>query len=221
MVVAAAGKWAAMCFCVAFAALACAPHGVDSSPRPTSGFSADSLIVSVDDVRRIADNGSLTSQPELDVYQPTSQQAEPDVPSACEAVNGGEQTFTGGWRQFRSVQYSGSTPPTVSGGGNLYSAVSQAVGIYPDEAAARAAFDRLISTLKACSALHDKYYDFAVKNEDSSTVTLDYSNEYLHNIMCNMVSVKSSVLAYVGVGGIPQSERIAQTVLQAITDRIG
>jgi hypothetical protein len=200
--------------------LACVPHGVDSSTEPTLGFSADSLIVSLDDVRLFADNDSLTSRPESDVHQPTRRQAGPDVPSACKAVFGGEETFAGGWRQFRSVQYSGSTRPTVSGGGNLYSAVSQAVGIYPDEEAARAAFDHVASTLTACSALHDKYYDFSVKNEDSTTVVLDYSNQYLHDIMSNMIRVKSCVLAYVEVGGFPQSERIAQTVLQTITDRV-
>lgn len=218
-IVTATGKSAVIACSAAFAVLACAHPGGNSSAEFSSGLTAESLIVSLDDVRRIADNGDLASPPESDVHKPSHQESRPDVPPPCQAVFGGEATFAGGWRQFRSVQYSGLTRPTISGGGKLYSAVTQAVGIYPDDGSARTAFDRLVPVLKACSALHNKYYDFTVNEEDPFTLALDYSDQYLHDIMSNIVRLESSVLIYVAVGGFPKSDRIARTVVQTITDR--
>jgi hypothetical protein len=202
--------------CVAIAVSACAHPGAKT--KPPSDNAADTLIVSVDDVRRIVGDNQLVSQPGLDVRQPSRQDPGPDPQPPCRAVLGGEAMFGSGWRQFRSVEYSGLTMPTISGlpGGAMYAGVTQAVGIYPDEGAARTAFDRLVPALTACSDLHARYYMFTVNEQDPSTAALDYFEKYRSKIY----RVKSSALIYVGVMGFPQAERITRTVLQTITDRI-
>lgn len=202
--------------CVAVGLSACAHPGAEM--KPPSDDAADALIVSVDDVRRIVGDNRLASQPGLDVHQPSRQNPGPDAQPPCRAVLGGEATFGSGWSQFRSVEYSGLTMPTISGlpGGAMYAGVTQAVGIYPDEGAARTAFERLVPALKACSDLHVKYYGFTVNEQDPSTAVLDYFEKYRSKIY----RVKSSAVIYVGVIGFPQAERITGTVLQTITDRI-
>lgn len=92
--------------------------------------------------------------------------------------------------------------------------VVQAVGIYPDPETARAIFDQLLPSLTACAALHDKNYEFTVGQPDPDTVTM---NSKLWKLIYR---VKSSVLINVGALGLPQSEQTAQTIVQAITDRV-
>jgi hypothetical protein len=206
----AAGKSAVFACSVAVAVSACAHQDVAvNSTEPDSGITADSLILGVDDVRRIAGFAGLTSEPALDLRQPGH--SDSGAPAPCRIVFDQEVTFDGGWTQFRSVTYNGENN---AGPAPVINGVAQAVGIYPDDAAAHTAFDRLVPALTACSTLHARYYDFTVQRRDPSTVALCYDQ------CSSMYRVKSSVLINVEVSQFKQSERIARTVLQNIADRV-
>jgi hypothetical protein len=208
-----ARKLAVICCCVvATAVSACGAHEngtVKASNEPTSRLTAGSLIVSVEDVRRIADFSGLTPEPALDLHQPGH--SDSDAPASCRAVFDQQVTFDGGWTQFRSVTYNGEASV---GPAPVLNGVAQAVGVYPDDAAARTAFDHLVSALSACSAAHANNYEVTVHEQDPSTVALH------HEQFDSVYRVKSSVLIEVEVSQFPQSGRIASSVLQTITDRI-
>ncbi|HWS91401.1 MAG TPA: sensor domain-containing protein [Mycobacterium sp.] len=169
--------------------------------------SADSLIVSLDDVRRIADRSDLSSDPNFDVRQPRGMhQYDSEYPSQCQVEFDQDVAFGNDWKQFRSVEYSGA--------GN--NAVTQAVAIYSDPAAARAAFDRVSSALTACSGLQVPNLAFTVRQQDPSTVARCGDNQ-----CSELYRVKSSVLISVAVAHFPRTaEQIANSVLQTISDRI-
>jgi hypothetical protein len=129
---------------------------------------------------------------------------------------GGEQdvTFTAGWKEFRAVAYSGTTDDLQPAGIAPINQVSHAVAVYPAAGAARGALDRLESTLKDCTSLHDSAFDFSLGKPDASTLKLSSAG------WSHVYRAKSSVLVSVGVLGIEPTEQVANTVLQTITDRI-
>lgn len=182
---------------------ACLPLQANAEP----GLSADTLIVSLEEVRRIADFPDLNSQPLLDVRQPGGlHQYDSQYPSPCQVTFDQDVAFGNDWKQFRSVGYVGA--------GNY--GVTQAVGVYPDPPAARAAFDRVASALTACSALNVPNFGFTVRQPDPSTI-----ERCVDNRCFDAFRVKSSVLINVDVAHFPRTaEQIATTVLQTISDRI-
>ncbi|MEB3983889.1 sensor domain-containing protein [Mycobacterium sp. 663a-19] len=188
------------------------PPGKASSTA-TAGITTDSLVVSLDDVRRISGVDALQAGPRSEVRQPRHSNS--DAPGPCRAVFDQEATLDDGWTQFRSVTFNGDT---YGGVGDVkirgVANVIQAVGIYRDDGAARAAFDRLVSTLTACSGLHAANYDFTLDQTDPSTVAFNSDQWKL------IYRVKSSALINVGALGLPQSEQTARTIDQTITDRI-
>ncbi|AGL37523.1 sensor domain-containing protein [Mycobacterium avium] len=179
----------------------------------TSGKSVETLLVNLDDVRRIADTESLNSGPGSQVQQP--RHSDSNTPTPCRAVFDQEAIFDGDWTQFRSATYNGDV---YSGTGQVkvrgIANVVQAVGIYRDADTARAHFDQLLPSLTACTALHAKNYDFTVRQLDTDTLSLSSSVWKL------FYRVKSSVLLYVGALGVPQTEQSAQQILQTITNRV-
>lgn len=185
---------------------ACAAHddAVKASAQPAPALSVDSLIVSVEDVQRITNFDDLTSDPQFDVRQPGKLDA--DSPPPCPVVFDQQATFGGGWTQFRSVQYSGAANKGVT----------QAVGIYPDDQSARAAFDRLATSLTQCSSRHAEGIDYTIKKSDPATLEVCFAE------VCKVAfGVKSSVLIDVSVQQFPTTaEQIAHTVLQTIAGRI-
>lgn len=212
----AAGKAAAIVGLLVVAISACAHSetAVKEKADPVSAAAADSLIVDLDEVRRITHVDGLTSYPEGDVRQPAH--FDSDVPAPCQAAYDQESAYGDGWTRFRSVTYSGVTS-SVPGGANKMMVVTQAVGIYPDDVASRSAFDRLVPLLNACSAMHVKYYDFTVETPDDSTVELHYGEPSSSKVIYR---VKSSVLIDVVVQGFADSGRIGGTVIDAIADGI-
>jgi hypothetical protein len=94
--------------------------------------------------------------------------------------------------------------------------ITQVIGIYPDENAARVVFEQLTPTLTECSELHDKYHNFTVIRSNSSAIALDYAIELSY-----IYRVQSSALIQVTVGGFPQEEKIAKNIVQDIVDRVG
>jgi hypothetical protein len=170
------------------------------------------LIVSVEEVRRIANFEELTAHSHADLRHPPS--GDVNAPGPCRAAGTSDLTFASGWSEFRSAGYSGVTDDIEPGGIALVDSVSQAVAIYPDTHAARNALDQLESSLTACVALHDANYGFRLDKPDSSTLRIT-DNGWSH-----LYRAKNTVLVSVGVLGIEPAERIATTVLDAITDRI-
>ncbi|WP_142277565.1 sensor domain-containing protein, partial [Mycobacterium timonense] len=160
---------------------------VSSSSKPTPAITADSLIVTLGEVRRITGVDTLASPPDSEVHQPRHFKS--DLPFACQSVFDQQTAFGDGWKQFDTATYfadtyTGDGPTKVRGMADI----GQAVAVYPDEASAHTAFDRVVSQLTACSALHLPRYEFAMDKSDPSAVTLN------NNGWTVIYRIKSSVL---------------------------
>lgn len=190
---------------------------------------AGSLVVSLDDARQISGVDDLRSNPDGDDDQPGHLSSEP--PGACRVFDP-QVAFGNNWTQFRSAVYNGfadepiagvsepgSKEPGITGGAASLPPkplmIGQAVGIYPDQVAARVAFESLIPALIECSELHARYYKFAVDQPDESTVVLNYDidSKVIYH-------VKNSTLINLSASGFSESGHIADAVLRNITDRI-
>ncbi|GFG63751.1 sensor domain-containing protein [Mycobacterium kubicae] len=207
----AARRLAAMA-CTAVVATSACSHS-NSAAKTNSGPSGvDALIVSVEEVRRIANYEELTSHSHADLRHPPP--GDLNAPGPCRAAGTSDLTFASGWTEFRSAGYSGVTDDIDPGGNALVDSVSQAVAIYPDALAARNALNQLESSLTACTALHDPKYDFTLDKSDPTTLKI------IDQGWSHLYKAKNSVLISVGVVGIEPAERIAATVMQTITERI-
>jgi hypothetical protein len=191
---------------------ACSTPPVNMGALPAEHAYADSLIVSVEDVRHIANFEGLSPYSYADRHQPL--EADASAPGPCRAVGSSNLTFTAGWKEFRAVAYSGTTDDLEPGGIAPLNQVSHAVAVYPDARAAHAALDRLESTLNECASLHNSDYDFSLTEPDATTLKLSSAG------WSHVYRVKGSVLVSVGVLGIEPTEQVANTVLQTITDRV-
>jgi PknH-like protein len=203
----------AVILCSAVVAMSACSHSstpAKSSTAPASGV--DNLIVSVEDVRRIANADNLTPHTEADLHKPPP--ADVNAPGPCRAVGHNDLTFGSGWSEFRSAGYHGVTDDIEPGGNAMVNGVTQAVARYPSSDAALGAFHQLESSLQACVALHDANYDFTLDKPDSSTLRIS-AQEWSH-----LYRAKSAVTVSVGVVGLQSAEQIANTILGMITDRI-
>lgn len=207
------GRSAVIVCCAVVAITACSHRATSAPTNPTAPASGvDALIVSVDEVRRIANYEELKSLAHADLRHPPP--GDLNAPGSCRAAGTSDLTFANGWSEFRSAGYSGVTDELKPGGPAMIDSVSQAVAIYPDAGAARNALDQLESSLTGCAALHDPNYKFTVDRPDSSTLRItDRGWSHLYR-------VKSKVLMSVGVVGLEPAEPIATSVLGIITDRI-
>ena len=172
---------------------------------PAAGASpaaADPLVLSVEEVRAITGNADLSPGAPLD--QPAGQhQYDGQYPSECRAVFDQDVAFSGGFTDFRSVTYSGPADRSVT----------QAVAVYPDSFAARAALTALGSGLKACSEL-------GVPNMAVTTQVLDPKTFALCLAQCaTRDRAAGSVRIGVTAARFGDSDRIATAVLQQITNR--
>ncbi|WP_246541016.1 sensor domain-containing protein [Mycobacterium spongiae] len=182
-------------------------------PTTTAAPDVDSLIVSVEDARRIASFEDLTPDAHADTRKPS--RGDPNAPGPCRAASNSDLTFGSRWTAFRRVGYIAATDALAPGEGvSMVAEVSQAVAMYANSDTARQVLDRLESSLRACAALRDPDYDFTLERPDDSTLKLsaaDWSHLYRE---------KSSVLISVGVVGLERTDQIANNVLQTVTDRI-
>ncbi|ODR01096.1 hypothetical protein BST27_01270 [Mycobacterium intermedium] len=208
-----AARSAFVACCAVFVIPACSHDSTAANPNPTpQATGIDALIVSVEDVRRIADYDELTTHGRETMRNPPP--GDLNAPGPCRAAGTSDVTFAGGWNEFRSAGYSGVSDDIDPGGSALVGSVSQAVAIYPDERTARSALDRLLSSLQACVDLHDPHYDFKVDKSDATTVRITDQG------WSHFYRAKNAVLISVGVVGIEPAERIASDVLQVVTDRV-
>lgn len=178
--------------------------------EPTSRV--DSLIVSIEDVRRIANYEELAAHFQTDLREPP--EADTNVPGPCRVVGSSDRTFGTDWSEFRSAGYHGVTDDLRPGGPVMVETVSQAIALYPDPSTARGVFHRLESSLAECAGLHDPYFDFILDRPDASTVRIGAAG------WSHVYRLKSSVFISVGVLGIEPAEPIANVILQTISDRI-
>lgn len=200
-------------FCAVATLTGCSQQNTPAAPSSsTAAAGADALIVSVEDVRRIANYEELTARAHADLRHPPA--GDVNAPGPCRAAGTSDLTFAGGWTEFRSAGYSGVTDDIDPGGRSKVDSVSQAVAIYPDAQAARSALDQLEASLNACIALRDPAYTFRLEKPDATTLRI------VDNGWSHQYRVRKSVLMSVGVLGIEPAERIAATILDNICDRI-
>src|SRR5262249_24451839 len=154
----------------AVAVVSACSSGPNQAALPPEHAYAESLIVSVEDVRHIASFEGLSPYSYEDRHQPL--QADVKKPGPCRAVGSSDLTFSAGWKEFRAVAYAGTTDDLQPGWIAPINKVSHAVAVYADAGAARGALDRLESTLNECASLHDSAFDFALDKPDPSTLRL-------------------------------------------------
>ena len=128
----------------------------------------DDMIVSVEDVRHIADAEDFAPHTEVDTRKPPP--ADVTAPEPCRPVGYNDLTFGSGWSEFRSAGYHGVTDDIEPGGNSMVNGVTQAVARYPNSDKAQAAFHQLESSLQACVALHNPKYDFTLDKPDPVTL---------------------------------------------------
>lgn len=189
----------------------CAHPSTPAKPSPAPGI--DDMIVSVQDVRRIAKADDLSPHAEADLHKPAP--ADANAPAPCQPVGHNDLTFGGGWSEFRSAGYHGVTDDIQPGGNSMVNGVNQAVARYPTQEAALKAFSHLETALRTCNDLHDPNYQFTLDKPDSSTLRIT-ADQWSH-----LYRTKSAMLVSVGAVGLESAGQIAGTVLGMITDRIG
>jgi len=170
-----------------------------SSTTPAAGI--DTLIVSVEDVRRIANADDLAPHEHADVHKPPP--ADANAPAPCRAVGHNDLTFGSSWSEFRSAGYHGVTDDINPGGISQVNGVTQAVARYPNAGITGAAFHQLDLTLQACADLHDPNWNFTLDKPDPSTLRIT-AEQWSH-----LYRQKSDVLISVGVVGLESAEQIA------------
>lgn len=191
------------CCVLLLSAAGCASHDqAGTAIAAPATLQPDGLILSVEDVSRIARFDDLSSDRNLDVRAPGDLDAQ--APEPCRVIFDQQAAFGQGWNAFRSVWYSGAANKGVT----------QAVGVYSDAAAARNALGRVSSELAACSALRAAGYGITTRTPNPSTVEVCFDT-------CRVLyRQQGPVLIDVSVQHFSDSERIAGAVAQAIADRV-
>lgn len=211
---------AAVAACAVVIALAACGHSrtdnEKAGPRGPQNLDAHSLLIGIDDVRRVAGENDLAPAPgpsAAEVHEPRHHESK--LPPPCQAVFDQEAAFDGNWKQFDSTTesadvYKGTGATKI----RLIANVTQAVAIYADDAAARNTFDQLKTKLTACAALGVKNYDYTIDDSNPSVLTLSTK------VWTVVYRLKSAVLVNVAALGLDQSEPTARTLAQSIDDRI-
>lgn len=185
--------------------------------RPNPGNTVDSTMLSVEDLRGLSGLRSLTRQAPSDLTAPPPPDA--NAPPGCRALGGNSLAFADEWVQFRSVTYVGSTD-TLGGAGLIptvaTATVRQTVGVYPDQNAAHASFDRVVAALSECKAFHASGTESVVTQPNTSALTVTSAG----GRWTETYRVKSSTLINVLVAELPQHPRIAESIQQAMVDRV-
>lgn len=202
---------ALVCLSVTLAS-GCPGSKTPAQPTSTPPKSVDELILSLDEVKHVAATDEFKPHTEWDVRKPPP--ADATAPLPCQAMGHNNLTFGSNWSEFRSAGYHGITDDIEPGGNEMINGVTQAVGRYPNSDAAHLAFHQLESSLRACAALHNPNYDFAMDEPDPSTIRLSAEK------WCHLYRAKSAVMVSVGVEGLQSAGLIANALLTMLTDRI-
>jgi hypothetical protein len=182
----------------------CVENPPDSRPPEPPGI--DAAMLSLQDVRDIARFPALESESGPPSDQP---QPDPSAPGPCKAVLDQRVIFGQDVSEFRTVTYSAATdtgPGQVRG----VAIVNLAVGRYPGPHAAQSVFDKLRSENEECSTLRVKNYLYDITMPDPATLLLQSSAADV------VFRLKASQLVSAVVVGLPESDRIAQTVADSM-----
>jgi len=175
-----------------------------TAPAAAATPPAPALVLGVEDVRAIAGNADLSPGEQLD--RPVGQhQYDAQYPAQCHPVFDQDAAFAGGYDQFRSVTYTGAASRSVT----------QAVAVYPDASAARAALTRVGTALRGCS-------EAGVPDMAVTTQVLDQKTFALCQAQCATIyRAAGPVLIAVSASRFGDSDRIATAVIAQITNRVG
>lgn len=193
-----AGVVATLCM---LGVLGCSRQAADSA-HAAPAVSADSLIVSVDDVRKVAQAGDLNNVDVHDVHQPKDESDLSDVVTACRPAYSMESLFGTNWKQFRSVGYAGSDNR----------AVYQSVAVYGSDADARATLDQIQADFDRCSASGSSYAK-PVHRESPARLVVSTNGT-------DTFQTKGPVLVHVRSVHFNDNGKITQAVLHTILDHV-
>lgn len=199
----------AICATLAISACGHHTHGT-AAAQPATQPDAESLLVNIDDLRRI------TGTPELE--QGSELSAKPHVhhgqlPDSCNATSSTDVIFGQNWTQFKGFPFTAVEGNHAEGYRVLVG--SQAVGIYPDDATARTAFTQLLANLKQCSETHwGPFVDLTIEPQDPSNFATRLGTNY------SLYRVRDNVLIEVTTGKFSNTEQVAHTIMRMISDRI-
>lgn len=171
-------------------------------PSAHADIDAQSLLLSIEDVRAIAGITDLSPAPTA--QQPVGQhQFDAQVPAECHAIFNQDEAFAGGFEQFRSVTYPGPANRSVT----------QTVAVYPNSSSARAALTSLGKQLNACSQLQSPQMTVSVQVLDQKTFAVCQAQ------CATLYRAAGPVLIGVDAARFGDSDRIATAVLAQITGR--
>jgi hypothetical protein len=194
-------RWTALVVCAVWAASSCGAE--DGTVDP-------SVLLSVNDVRDITGMQELENDPAA----PTDRaQPDPTAPGPCKAIFDQQVAFGSSVSDFRTVSY-GAATHTAPGEIRGVAIVSQAVGSYADADEARAAFNRLEPMVRQCSFLDVEGYRYDIVTPSDSTLTLTSAPGDI------VYHVASTSLISVVVVGLPESEHVAEEIVQSISQRL-
>ncbi|MFN3005966.1 sensor domain-containing protein [Mycolicibacterium wolinskyi] len=182
---------------------ACRGPVATAPPPPTT----DSVVLSIDDVRRISGVNALERTVDTNRPKPDN-----NAVPACRALSDQGVAFGDQWTEFHSTSDNGNLD--VRGVPGLMAVAGQVVAIYPNEEAAREAFDRRIAAVEECVKLHIPFYDPAVSRPADDTAVFSGDG------WSSATIVKSAVVIDAGVVALPDAERVASELAQAMADRI-
>lgn len=184
------------------------------APPPAA---VDRLTVSLDDVRTVTENESLTES--ADASEPSPGVAGP--PPECRTLNDQRALHGTDWIGFRSVTYAGDGPTARSprGFAQLPPAivmVTQTLAVYSDDASARAALERVATAAKSCDKTEDPTYQMSVTRAADSTIAVnhepgDWGVVYRRE---GTVVIEASVL------GVPDTAQVAEELASTIAGRV-
>jgi hypothetical protein len=195
---------------VASTLLVVACTGTTTPHQRTTAASPDQLLLSVEEVRALAEFEPLSADGSPVLSEP---QPDPMATGACKAVLDQQVIFGTDVDDFRAASY-GAATDTGPGQIRGVAIVTQAIGRFPSTESARSAFDRLAPAIEECNQLQVKNYEYDVHNIGGNTLSL-------HSNVADIVDrVDGATLVHVSVVGLPHSGRIAEDVVQRIGDRI-
>lgn len=190
--------------CLTLSVLGC-QRPVEGAPEP--GSLVDTLPLSNSAVKDLSGFDRLTR--EVDSDQPTRDTYLTDGP--CHAMADQHIAYGDVWTGFRSIA---DTADLTDGPLSPIVSVTQNLVAYPDDAAARAVFDRQAAAMADCAALNMLGLEGAVVRPDSETAV--WVNEWKATVFV----IKAAFLVDVSVVALPDAERVASDISRAIVDRI-
>lgn len=180
---------------------------------PVAGHAASaagfgSLPLAVRDVR--AASGVDEFERVIDDDQMVPDSHSPEGP--CRALFDQAEAFGDTWLQFRTV----ADEADLDTGGPLpmVASASQTIASYPDRVAAETVFGHRLSAMAECTRLDLPFLDGVIDRPDPHTVIYKAQSWTL------VSALRTDLIVDVTVAAIPDTQRVALEMSQAITERV-